>query len=166
MSIVRLSNVTKSYDGNLVLREVYLRLDAGDRVGLIGRNGSGKTTVLRLILGQEEPTQGIVDLNVGLRIGYFSQFSELNDQATVEDVLDGLLTRVHALQAELAEAERAISATPGGNALDHALQRQSRLFDEMERQGGWTYRNKIDTVLTRLGFSPAHRRGPIWQASL
>ena len=71
MSIVRLNNVSKSYDGNVVLRDVYFRLDAGDRVGFLGPNGSGKTTVLRLILGREAPTEGTVDLTAGLRIGYF-----------------------------------------------------------------------------------------------
>ena len=57
MSLVRLSNVTMAYESTLVLREVYLRLDAQDRLGLIGKNGSGKTTILRLILGDQLNSQ-------------------------------------------------------------------------------------------------------------
>jgi ATP-binding cassette subfamily F protein 3 len=97
VSLVRLHNVTKRYEDNLVLREVYFRLSQGERVGLIGKNGTGKTAVLRLILGQEQPTQGTVEVDEGVRIGYFSQFSELSGEATILEVLEacpgGRLTR-------------------------------------------------------------------------
>lgn len=78
MSLIRLENITKSFDNLQILRDVYLRLSTGDRLGLIGGNGSGKTTVLKLILGQEEPDSGTVGVDQGLKIGYFSQFSELS----------------------------------------------------------------------------------------
>ena len=82
MSLVRLYDVTKRYDDNLVLREGFFRLEEGERVGLIGRNGAGKTTVLRLILGREQPDEGYTELAPGLRLGYFSQFSELDGDMT------------------------------------------------------------------------------------
>lgn len=53
MSLLRFQDVSKSFDGNPVLRKVFFRLNPGDRVGLIGKNGSGKTTALKLVLGQE-----------------------------------------------------------------------------------------------------------------
>ena len=71
MSLIRLHNVTKQYDDTLVLREVYFRLSEGERAGLIGKNGTGKTTALKLILGQEQPTQGTVDVDAGVRIATF-----------------------------------------------------------------------------------------------
>ena len=74
MSLVRLHDVTKRYDDHLVLRELHFRLSQGERVGLIGKNGTGKTTVLKLILGQEQPNQGTVKVDGGVRIRYFSQF--------------------------------------------------------------------------------------------
>ena len=83
MSLIRVNNIYKSYDATPVLREIYFKLDNGDRVGLIGKNGSGKTTLLKLILEQEEPTSGTIEIDPGLKIGYFSQFSELN--GTVSD---------------------------------------------------------------------------------
>ena len=67
MSLVRLQNVSKSFDSQLVLRNIFFRLKEGDRVGLIGKNGVGKTTTLKLILGQEEPTEGTVEVEKGAR---------------------------------------------------------------------------------------------------
>ena len=165
MSLLRLHDVSKEYDGNLVLREVYFRLEPGDRVGLIGRNGVGKTTLYKLILGQEEPTSGTIDVNEGLAIGYFSQFSALDGAISILEVLEALFSDIHTIQAELSEIDAALGASPDQGEMERLLHRQAGLFEEMERREGWTYRVKIDTVLTRLGFSDAHRERPIEQLS-
>ena len=60
MSLIRLNDVSKRFGGTQVLRKVFFRLEEGDRVGLIGNNGSGKTTVLKMILGREETSEGEV----------------------------------------------------------------------------------------------------------
>jgi ATPase subunit of ABC transporter with duplicated ATPase domains len=165
MSLVRFQNVSKRYESIPVLREVFFRLSQGDRVGLIGKNGVGKTTVLKLILGSEEPTEGEVEINPGLRIGYFSQFSELSGEPTIVDVLEELFADIRALENELSRIAASLERPPEGGALDRLLNRQAELFEEMDRREGWTYQNRIDTVLTRLGFSEAHRERPIDQLS-
>ena len=62
MSWIRLNDVAKGYDQKVMLREVFFRLADGDRIGLIGRNGTGKTTLLQLLLGREIPDSGTVDV--------------------------------------------------------------------------------------------------------
>ena len=101
MSVIRLNNISKYYDDTPVLREVFFRLDTGDRVGLIGKNGAGKTTILKLILGQEKPTEGTVEVDDGLSIGYFSQFSELDDEESITEILEAVFADIHALEEEL-----------------------------------------------------------------
>jgi ATPase subunit of ABC transporter with duplicated ATPase domains len=165
MSLVRFQNVSKRYESIPVLREVFFRLSQGDRVGLIGKNGVGKTTVLKLILGSEQPTEGEVEINPGLSIGYFSQFSELSGEPTIVDVLEELFVDVHALENELSQIAASLERPPESGALERLLNRQAELFEEMDRREGWTYQNRIDTVLTRLGFSEAHRERPIDQLS-
>jgi ATP-binding cassette subfamily F protein 3 len=165
MSLIRFHNLSKSFESGPVLREVYFRLEQGDRVGLIGKNGVGKTTALKLILGEEEPSSGTVELDPGVRMGYFSQFSQLNGEDTVLDVLERLFSDVHDIEAELDEVADALNDPPGGAALDRLLGHQAALFEEMDRREGWTYQNRIDTVLTVLGFSAAHRERPIDQLS-
>ncbi len=165
MSLIRLNNVSKYYDDTPVLREVFFKLSAEERVGLIGKNGVGKTTLLKLILGQEQPTEGGVDLDEGIEIGYFSQFSQLNGEISIVNDLDGLFTDIHALEEELLDVEIAFEENPQGDDLNRLVMRQAELLEKMERRGGWTYENKIDTVLTKLGFSETHRTCPIDQLS-
>ena len=165
MSLARLQNVTKFYEETPVLRDVYFRLNKGDRVGLIGRNGTGKTTVLKLMLGLEEPTEGTVEVNDGLAIGYFSQFSELDGAVPIIDVLDQLFVQVHTIKAALAKVDAALGKPVSKTEMERLLHRQAALFEEMEQCHGWTYQIKIDTALTKLGFSEAHRTCPIDQLS-
>jgi len=148
-----------------VLRGIHFRLDKGDRIGLIGKNGAGKTTVLKLILGQETPNEGTIDIDRELRIGYFSQFSELTDDNSIAEILASVFTTIHRLESGLAQIEERISEGLEGNALDSSLKQQAALLEEMQRLEGWTYQNRIDTVLTRLGFSPEDRLKPIRQLS-
>jgi len=165
MSLVRLYNVFKRFDSKPVLREVFFRLSKGERVGLIGKNGVGKTTVLKLILGQEEPTEGTVEVDEGVKIGYFSQFSELSGEISILDVLEGLFADIQTIEEELLEIEIALEKSPRGDKLVRLLDRQAELLEEMEQREGWTYQNRIDMVLNKLGFSDAYRDRPIDQLS-
>ncbi len=158
MSLIRLQDVSVRFDNTQILREAFFRLEPGDRVGLIGRNGSGKSTILKLILEQVAPDTGTVTVELGTKVGYFSQFSELNGDTTISDVLDGLFSGIKAIEAELASIEAAIAADPSdARELDRLIHRQAGLFEDMDRLDGWDYGRRIDTVLTTLGFSDAHR---------
>jgi ATP-binding cassette subfamily F protein 3 len=157
MSLVRLHDVSVRFDNTMILREAYFRLEPGDRVGLIGKNGSGKTTMLQLVLDRISPESGTVTVDPGTRIGYFSQFSELNGESTITEVLDGLFSGIKAVEAELASIDTAIAADPAGAELDRLITRQAELFEDMDRLDGWDYPRRIDKVLTTLGFSEAHR---------
>ncbi|ROS23802.1 ABC-F family ATP-binding cassette domain-containing protein [Cellulomonas sp. PhB150] len=164
MSLIRLNNVGMQFDDKVILREGFLKLREGDRVGLVGRNGTGKTTFLELILGRQEPTSGTVDLNAGLTIGYFSQFSELEGHLSVVEELSNLFPEVHATQARLdAIGERLGEA--GADEMDRLLAEQAELFETMDALDGWSYENTIDTVLTRLGFDADRRALPVDQLS-
>jgi ATPase subunit of ABC transporter with duplicated ATPase domains len=165
LSLIRLQNISMSFESNVILRDVFFQLSRGDRVGLIGKNGSGKTTLLKLILGQEEPTAGTVAIDQGLEIGYFSQFSELSGDSTVLDVLHEVDAPIHDVEQALAEVGAAIEEGPTGKELDRLLHHQASLFEEMERLDGWDCALRMETVLTKLGFNDVHRARPIDQLS-
>ena len=101
MSLIRLHNISRSFNGRPVLKDIFFRLGKGDRVGLIGKNGVGKTTALKLVLGQDDPDRGTVEIDKELKIGYFSQFSELTDDATVLEILEDLFSDIHLIEEEL-----------------------------------------------------------------
>jgi len=157
VSLIRLHDVSVRFDNTQILREAFFRLEPGDRVGLIGKNGSGKTTILKLILDQVAPDSGTVSIELGTRVGYFSQFSELNGDSTITEVLDGLFVEIKALEAELAAIDAAIAGDPPADELDRLIGRQAALFEDMDRLDGWDYPRRIDTVLTTLGFDEGHR---------
>ncbi len=161
MSLIRLRQVSKRYGRNQVLRDVFYRLAPGDRTGLLGRNGSGKTTVLRLILGREEPSGGEIEVAADLRIGYFSQFSELSGEASIGSVLREVFEPIQRIEADLADVTRALAEGAVGDRQNGLLKRYEALTDEMEHRDGWTYEHRIDTALSRLGFSRRHRTMPI-----
>lgn len=162
--LVRVKEVTKHYEDRLVLKDISFRMAAGERVALIGRNGSGKTTLLRLILQQDDPDEGLVDIPPGVRPGYFSQFSTLDGDATVQDVLAQSLHHIVSLEKELEQIENRL-ADASEDELSGLLDRQAQVLHEMERLNGWTWRNRVDTVLTKLSFSEEHRCCPISQLS-
>jgi len=165
MSLVRLHNLSKKYDSRMIFHEIFFRLNKGDRVGLIGKNGVGKTTILKLILNQEEPTSGTVEIDKDIKIGYFSQFSELNGEMTIKQVLDDIFSDIHAIEKELSEIEVELKKAPKGKQLQQLIDKQSQLLEEMEHRDGWTYQTRIDTVLNVLGFSDVYRNRPIDQLS-
>ncbi len=146
MSLIRLHDVSVRFDNTQILREAFFRLEPGDRVGLIGKNGSGKTTILKLILDQVAPDTGTVSVELGTRVGYFSQFSELNGESTITEVLDGLFGEIKAVEAELAAIDAAIAAEPA-----------RRRTGPADRTAGRTVRGHGPA--RRLGLPPPHRHG-------
>ena len=157
MSLIRLNDVSVRFDKVQVLREAFFKLEAGDRVGLIGRNGSGKSTLLKLVLDQVEPDSGTVSVELGTKIGYFSQFSELNGSSTIMEVLEEVFAHVVEIEAELAGIDAALAAGPSEKEMDQLIHQQSELFADMDRLDGWDYQRSIEKVLTTLGFNEAHR---------
>ena len=165
MSLIRLNNVTMKYEERLVLRNVYFKLLARERVGLIGKNGTGKTTVLRLILDQAAPTSGTVERAPGLNVGYFSQFSMLDGTLSVQQTLEELFADVRAMEAELEQIATALETVEEPDDMERLLERQAAGMDEMTHRDGWEWPRHIDTVLTKLGFSAAYRTRPVEQLS-
>ena len=86
--MLQVSNIRKSFAGEVILDAISLTVNRGERVGLIGPNGCGKTTLLRIILGQEPPDSGSVRLGPGdVRIGYLAQALEYAPDATIDLII-------------------------------------------------------------------------------
>ncbi len=162
--MVRLKSVTCRYDqGKVVLRDVSFRVDRGERVALLGGNGSGKTTLLRLIAGRLDPESGSVDRDDGVRFAYFSQHTDIPDDATPVEVLETVVADHLALHEELETIERRL--TEGAGTVDALVERQHELLTAMDAEGAWDARRRIDTVLSKLGFDDVHRTRPARELS-
>nr|AGU12058.1 ABC transporter [uncultured organism] len=161
MSLIRLNDVSLEFDGRPVLREAFLKLRPGDRIGLIGKNGTGKSSLLELVLGRQEPTSGTVDVTLGTTIGYFSQFSELDGDRSIRDILNDHFAAVHETQARLDAIGEHLAVPMDDAAMTALLTEQGELFERMDAIDGWSSENAIDTVLTSLGFDKERRALPV-----
>lgn len=141
------------FSGGSLLEDVCFSLSEGDRVGLIGGNGEGKTTLIRLILGELEPERGSLFVKNGIRIGYLAQNGGYDSDKTVfEEMREVFLTDIRTLNA-LSEVEKEISKT---NEHDPAYRVLSARYESLNKQiaarDSYHYEVKIRTVLNGMGF--------------
>ena len=153
--IVRLQEVSKIYGDRPILDEASFELSLGDRVGLVGVNGAGKTTVLRIMLGEVAPDEGAVERARGARVGYLPQEVDIvSDVAVIDEALTAL-PAMRAMEEKLAALEESLG-TLGGDALAVALEEYGHMREVFERDGGYTYKARAESVLQGLGLTKEH----------
>lgn len=149
--LFRLDDVYKSYGATEVLGGVTFQINPGERVGLVGRNGAGKTTIFRLVTGREETDRGEVVLLRGLRIGLLEQQPTFAGETSVRDEALSVFIEMRAMEEGMTHLEHAMSEAAGA-ALDEAMHSYSDLRHAYEIAGGFSYHARAETVLAGLGF--------------
>ncbi len=129
-------------------------IERGERWGVVGRNGTGKTTLFRLLAGTAQPSRGTVARESGLRISLMDQHRDFGDATRVWEAAAGPFAELLSLEVSLAEQAAALGADPTEAALD----RYSRDLERFERDGGYTLAPRVDAVLHGLGFDPEAAR--------
>jgi ATP-binding cassette subfamily F protein 3 len=147
--LFRLSDVQKSYGGASILRGVSFQINPDEKVGLVGRNGAGKTTVFKLITGEESPDAGQVVRMNSLKLGLLEQHVDFSENETVHTAALSAFRHLHDIEAEM----RRLEAEMAENFSDEILERYSKLQTEFELQDGFTYTAKAEAILIGLGFS-------------
>ena len=149
--LFRLSDVHKSYGTQDVLRGASLQVNPGEHVGLMGRNGAGKTTVFRLVSGDEAPDRGEVVRARGTRLGLLTQHIHFEPGSTVHESALAAFGHLQQIEHEMHELEHRM-AVPDAE-LDQVLERYSDLQHQFEREGGFAYAAKAEAILFGLGFA-------------
>jgi ATP-binding cassette subfamily F protein 3 len=148
--LFRLSDVHKSYGSRDVLRGVSLQINPGEHVGLVGRNGAGKTTIFRLVNGEESADSGDVVRARGLKLGLLAQHVHFDKGATVHESALAAFGHLQQIEHEMHELEHRMA--DAGDELEKVLERYSDLQHEYEREGGFEYSAKAEAILQGLGF--------------
>src|SRR5436190_12578690 len=148
--LFRLSEVHKSYGAQDVLRGVSLQINPGEHVGLVGRNGAGKTTIFRLINLEETPDRGEVVRARGLKLGLLAQHVHFEKGSTVHESALAAFGRLQQIEHEMHDLEHRMA--DAGDDLEKILSRYSDLQHEFEREGGFEYSAKAEAILQGLGF--------------
>lgn len=149
--MLRLENITKIYPTGEVLRDVTWEVKPGNRIGLVGVNGAGKSTQLKIIMGDIEPTSGHVIRPSELHIGYLNQEFEVDPCRTVREEFWTVFEEANAVQKNLAEIPIQMEAAEPDELekLIKALDRAQRKFEALD---GYGLESKIEKILPEMGF--------------
>ncbi|HEX5830981.1 MAG TPA: ABC-F family ATP-binding cassette domain-containing protein [Gemmatimonadaceae bacterium] len=157
MTQIALSSVAVEFGTTVLLRDVSFVVAQGEKWGLVGRNGTGKTTLVRVIAGQLAPTRGAVSRPTAARIALLEQHRDFGDARTVWEAVASGMAELQALERSLAD-QAAQLAELGEAASPAVLDRYAHDLDRFEREGGYTMDARVDAVIQGLGFDPADAR--------
>jgi len=156
MAVVVLRDVHKGFSGVPVLTGVSAAVGQRDRIGFVGRNGEGKTTLLRMMAGLQQPDQGVVDRSGGAGIGLLDQNQPLAYDGTLEEAMLEGFAELLAMESQLREIEECMAdpADPRarGRDLEALTRAYGHLTERFEAAGGYEFRTKVAQALTGLGF--------------
>jgi len=149
--MLRLEHISKIYPTGVVLKDVTWEVKPGDRIGLVGVNGAGKSTQLKIIAGEIEPTSGEVIRPASLHIAYLSQEFEIDPTRTVKEEFWRAFSEANEVHESLMEVHRELEAATPEN-LDDMIHKMDRLQRQFEGLNGYGLEAQIEKILPEIGF--------------
>ncbi|MED4750259.1 ABC-F family ATP-binding cassette domain-containing protein [Brevibacillus choshinensis] len=152
MSVLIVEGLSHGYGDRILFRDVSFRLQPGDHVGLVGANGTGKSTMMGILTGQNMPDQGRVEWMPKIQYGYLDQHTKLQAGKTIRDVLKDAFLPLLEQEAELMViGEKMAEASP--EELEELLERMGEIQDKLETSGFYLIDAKVEEIGNALGLS-------------
>ncbi len=159
--MISFAGVTKQYGKQVLFVDASFQLNPGEKAGLVGPNGSGKTTIFRMIVGDEAPDDGDVSVPKRLTIGYFRQdVEEMSGRSVLDEAIAGS-GRVGTLHHELEELQHAMSDPARASEMDTILARFGEVQEEYDHLNGYAIESQAREVLHGLGFDDERIDGDV-----
>jgi ATPase subunit of ABC transporter with duplicated ATPase domains len=160
-AVIRLDSIGKQHGKQILFLEASAAVNRGEKVGLVGPNGSGKTTIFRMITREEAPDGGQVTIDRGVTIGYFSQdVGEMKGRSVVAETLAGA-GPVSVVAAELATLEQALADPARADELEQLVERFGHVQARYEELGGYALDARAREILAGLGFDQETMDGDV-----
>jgi ATP-binding cassette subfamily F protein uup len=141
MNYLALENVTKSYGEQILFEDIFLYVNQGEKVALVAKNGTGKSSLINLVMGKESPDSGSVVLHRSIKTGFLEQEPVLDERLSV---FESVYQSENPVMRAIVAYERALLHSEQESALNEAI-------SEMERLQAWDYEAKVKTILSQLG---------------
>src|SRR4028118_1889480 len=151
--MLRLEHISKIYPTGEVLKDVNWEVKPGDRIGLVGVNGAGKSTQLKIIAGEIEPTTGEIIRPASLHIAYLTQEFEVDPTRTVREEFWTVFKEANDVQHSLAQVQREME-TADAEKLERLIHKLDRLQRHFEALDGYGLDAQIEKILPEMGFEP------------
>ena len=159
MNVISLQNIEKSYGTRLLFKEVNITFTTEKRLGLVGINGTGKSTFLKILAGQMEPDKGTIERNGKASIHYLAQTPEFDaDSTLLEAVLDGDHPRLRMVQSfeRISREYREMQEAGGEDA--KVSRNYMNALEQMDQQDGWQVEQEARIILSKLGFPDVNQK--------
>ncbi|MFD1850836.1 ribosomal protection-like ABC-F family protein [Oceanobacillus bengalensis] len=146
MIVCSMQKVAQMYGGNTIFSDLSIEMKLGERIGLIGRNGEGKTTLLHLIARQAEPSSGTISWKKGLTVGLLQQMPDVEGDKNVESILYDVFTSLNDLRIKMTNLEQKMSVETNPEKLTRYVERYSELQETFQEKGGY----EVDAGVRRI----------------
>src|ERR687896_122093 len=159
--MIAFSNINKQYGKQVLFVDASFQLNEGEKVGLVGPNSSGKTTLFRMIVGEESPDEGDVSVPRKVTVGYFRQdVEEMSGRSVLDEAIAGS-GRLGALHHELEDLQHAMTDPARADEMDRVLARFGVVQEEYEHLGGYALESRTREILHGLGFDDERIDGDV-----
>jgi len=149
---IGVSNLAKSFGVEKIFENVTFDVKTKDKIGLVGRNGTGKTTLMKILAGYENFQSGQINKRKGLVLGYLEQIPNYEDENTVSDVLNEAFKNVQEIKSQMEQLEKTFDNL-AGEELKLAIKKYSNLHDTYQIAGGYNTKEKLNKILHGLNIS-------------
>ncbi|WP_188456049.1 ribosomal protection-like ABC-F family protein [Virgibacillus oceani] len=150
MIISSLQNVTQTFGANTIFSDLTCEVKQGERIGLIGRNGEGKTTLLHLIARKTEPAAGTITWKKGLTVGLLEQIPDVDGNKKVEALLYDVFTSLNTLKKKMTDAETKLSQETNPEKLTRLIEKYGALQEKFQEDGGYEMDSQIRRIMSGL----------------
>ena len=154
--MIRFDNISKIYSTDIVLKNVNWEIRKGEKIGLVGSNGAGKSTQFKILIGEEDQTSGLVLKEGSPKISHLKQELDCNLNRTVREELESSFKDIQVVSNKLLEIEnemKFLETSKDSEKLDHLVNQLAKFQEKFEVLGGYQMQAEVEKILPKLGFS-------------
>jgi ATP-binding cassette subfamily F protein 3 len=154
--VIRFDNVSKIYSTDVVLKNINWEIRKGEKIGLVGSNGAGKSTQFKILIGEEDQTSGLVLKEGSPKISHLKQEFDCNLNRTVREELESSFKDIQIVSNKLLEIEnemKFLETSKDSEKLDHLVNQLAKFQEKFEVLGGYQMQAEVEKMLPKLGFS-------------